>query len=271
MIMMATIRCELTKIATLPSVWIVTGVLLGLTLLLQVQGYQGISLKLETLDTNGMLWWYTSGPVPADLEILSDMAAQVFNPGIFFPVLGAVIAGAEFRTGQLGVSVLAVPNRLRLVLGKTIATAIYALGFSLIVTAMTLLATYLAVKDWRPDLIWRPEAFIGFGGSILFVVAITLITFGITLITRRTMLGILIMMAFTGVVMTQVLYGISPVLDALTPVSAARNWLLQSEGWGPGGGPAFSSSPEVGAAVLATWAILTPVGAALAIHRRDAR
>ena len=182
-----------------------------------------------------------------------------------------LLAGAEFRTGQLGVSVLAVPNRMRLVLGKTIATAIYALGFSLIVTAMTLLATYLAVKDWRPDLIWRPEAFIGFGGSILFVVAITLITFGITLITRRTMLGILIMMAFTGVVMTQVLYGISPVLDALTPVSAARNWLLQSEGWGPGGGPAFSSSPEVGAAVLAAWAILAPVGAAFAIHRRDAR
>lgn len=270
--MIATIRSEFTKILTLPSVWIATGALLAVTFFLQLQSYRFTGLKLETLDSNGMLHWYSAGPVPADLEILADMGANIFNPGVFFPVLGAVIAGAEFRMGQLGISVLAVPNRIRLVMAKAIATTIYALGFSVVVTSMTIVTYAFALKDWRPDLIWHPQAFIGFAGSILFVIAITLISFAITLITRRTVLGILVMMGFVGTMLTRVLYGISPTLDALTPMSAARNWLLQDAAeWNPAGGPAFTSSPMVGGIVLAAWAILTPLCAAFIIQRRDAR
>lgn len=268
--MLSTVRSELTKIITLPSVWIVTGILLALSIYFQFQGYLYIGQALETLDADGNHWWYRR-PVPAVLDIASDVGGGVFQPGIFFPILGAVIAGAEFRTGQLGISVLAVPNRYRMVLGKTIATAIYALGFGLAFAVMALVSTYLATRHWEPDLVWRPDALMGLGGAVLFLVAITLISFGFTLMTRRTLFGILITSAFTGLVMIPVLYGISPLLDALTPMSAARNWLLQTDVLEDVGGRPFSSGPEFGALVLASWATLVPIAAAVTIQGRDAR
>lgn len=266
--MFAIIRSELTKILTSPSVWIVTVILLALSLLYQYQGMAITKEVLETLDADGMHWWY-GRPVDAELDQFSTMGAVIFNPGIFFPVLGAVIAGAEFRTGQLGLSVLAVPSRTRLVIGKTIATALYALIIGFIFTIMTILSTYLAVKDWQPDLIWRSEALTQMVGGVLFIVAITLITFGITLITRRTLFGIVVMGGFIGVTLSQVIASFIPDLDALTPISAARNLLLQND-TGIQAAP-FSSSPEIGALVLIGWVLLAFIVSMITVQRRDAR
>jgi ABC-2 type transport system permease protein len=267
--MLAIIRSELTKIRTLPSVWIITGILLSLSLLFQYQVMTGNMEALKTLDADGMHWWYDR-PVPADLNIIDSMASVVFSPGIFFAVLGAVIAGAEFRTGQLGVSVLAVPSRSKLVIGKTIATALYALLFGLIFTAMTILFTYFAVKDWQPDLIWRSEALVNMAGAGLFIIAVTLITLGITLITRRTLFGILVMGGLIGTTISQAIAAFAPAVDALTPISAARNFLLQNDGMDIGG-PPFSSSPTIGALVLSGWVILAFIGSIVTIQRRDSR
>lgn len=266
--MIKTIRSELTKIITLPSVWVVTGILLAIGLFFQYQSMNLIVESLETLDANGMHWWY-GRPVDAELDFFSTMGAVIFNPGIFFPILGAVIAGAEFRTGQLGLSVLAVPSRTRFVMGKTIATALYALIIGLIFAAMTLFSTYLAVKSWQPNLIWRPEALMQIAGGVLFIVAITLLTLGITLVTRRTLNGILVMGGFIGVTISQVFASFIPALDALTPISAARNFLLQSDTGIPG--PSFTSSPLTGAFVLAGWVAFTFIVSMIMIQRRDAR
>ncbi|MFT3875340.1 MAG: hypothetical protein QM708_02775 [Propioniciclava sp.] len=263
-------RSELTKIVTLPSVWITTGILLALSIYFQFLLTSSIHGYLETLDANGMHWWFRR-PVPADLSVMEDIGGAVFNPGIFFPVLGAVIAGAEFRTGQLGHSVLAVPDRVRLVLAKTVAAGLHALAFGLLFALMTLISGYLGVKDWRPDLIWRPEVLAGIAGSVVFVVVITLITFGITLVVRRTMIGILIMMGFTAILMTRAFYAISPVLDAAMPISAARNLWLQAGTYTDVDRPAYSSTPAMAALVLAGWVVIAVVGAVIAIQRRDAR
>ena len=135
---------------------------------------------------------------------------------------------------------------------------------------MSALSTYAAVKDWQPGLIVRPEALVGLSGAVLFVIVITLISFAMTLITRRTILGILIMSGFIAITVTQVFATISPTLDALTPMSAVRNMLLQDIDLGLGG-PGFTSSPASAALVLAAWVVVTLVGAAFAIERRDAR
>lgn len=266
--MINTIRSEFTKIITLPSVWIVTGILLAIGLFFQYQGMSVTLETLETLDANGMHWWY-GRPIDAELDLFSTMGAVIFNPAIFFIILGAVIAGAEFRTGQLGLSVLAVPSRTRFVIGKTIATTLYALIIGLIFAAMTFFFTYLSVKNWQPNLIWRPEALMQTAGGILFIVAITLMTLGITLITRRTLRGILVMGGAIVVTTSQVIASFVPTLDALTPISAARNLLLQSDTGIPG--PPFSSSPEMGALVLAGWIVLMFSISMATIQRRDAR
>lgn len=267
--MMSIIRSELTKIRTLPSVWIVSGILLALSVFFQFQGLASVREALSTLDDDGMHWWYDR-PVPADLDIIASIGSSVFNPGIFFPLLGAVIAGAEFRTGQLGLSVLAVPSRVRLVVAKSCAVGLYALGFGLLFAALTMAFTYVAVRDWQPGLIWRPEALGSVTGSVLFVVAITLISFAVTLLTRRVLFGVLLMGAFVALTMTQALAALAPALDALTPFSAARNLLLQSDGLDLGG-PPFTSTPAVGGVVLVVWVVLTTLCALVAVQRRDAR
>ncbi|MEZ5085691.1 MAG: hypothetical protein R2722_05400 [Tessaracoccus sp.] len=265
------IRSEITKIRSLPSIWIVTAALLALAAYFQFLLTDSIHEYLKTLDGDGMHWWYRR-PVPADLSIMEDISGTVFGPGLFFPLLGAVIAGAEFRAGQLGVSVVAVPRRIRLVIGKIIAVTFAALAFGLLFSLMTLFFAYLGIKEWMPGLIWRPEVLSGLAGSVVFIVVMTLIAFGVTLITRRTMFGILIMMGFHAILLTQAFSAISPILDAVTPMSAARNlWLQAGKLTDVGGGPPFSSSPTVAAIVLAVWVVAVLIGAVVAIQRRDAR
>lgn len=126
------------------------------------------------------------------------------------------------------------------------------------------------VKDWQPELLWSPGVFIQISGGIFFLVAFTLITLGFTLITRRTLLGILIMGGFIGLTMSQALALISPAVDAWTPISAARNFILQ-ESQLPDLGPPFSSSSLTGGVVLMLWLIGILILSLILMKRRDDR
>ncbi|MEU3019184.1 ABC transporter permease [Nocardiopsis sp. NPDC007018] len=269
MSVVSVVRSELTKTVTLPSVLGVTGALAVLAVLFQFQALASMREVLETVDGHGDHWWY-GRPVPADLDILASMGAGVFNPGIFFPVLGAAVAGAEFRSGHLGLSVLAVPSRVRLALAKCAATGLYALACALVIAALSLIFAHLAVRDWQPDLVWRAESLAWIGGAVLLLVVITTVAFAVTLIARRMLFGVLLMGGFLVLTLTQALSAVAPGLDALTPFSAGRNLLLQSEGLDLGG-PPFSSSPSTGGVVLLAWLVVTVAAAALVLYRRDAR
>lgn len=106
-------------------------------------------------------------------------------------------------------------------------------------------------------------------GGVLFIVAITLLTLGITLVTRRTLYGILVMGGCIGVTISQVIAPFIPALDALTPISAARNFLLQSDTGIPG--TPFTSSPAIGALVFTGWVVFMFIVSMITIQRRDAR
>lgn len=269
--MMATIRSEFTKIITLRSVWIITFILLAVGLFFQYASGTGFLESLKSIDENGMHWEYRR-PVDAEIDFFSTIGSAIFNPGVLFPLLGAVIAGAEFRTGQLGVSLLAVPSRTQMIISKIIATTVYTLSIGIIYTIMSLVTAYFMVKDWRPELLWSHEVFIQISGNLFFLVAVTLITLGITLILKQTLSGILVMGVFLGITLTQILAGISSLLDALTPISAARNFLLQESGAAmvpPG--PPYSSSNLVGGTVLALWVITVLTISIILMKRRDAR
>lgn len=229
----------------------------------------GFLEKLTTIDENGMHWFFRR-PIDAELDFYSTIGVAIFNPGILFPLLGATIAGAEFRTGQLGVSLLAVPSRTKMVISKIIATTLYTLGIGIGYAVMSLVTAYLMVKDWQPDLLWSPGVFLQILGGIFFLVVITLITLGFTIITRRTLLGILIMGGFIGVTMTRIIALLSTAMDALTPISAARNFLLQDTAM-PVVGPDFTSSNLTGGVVLMLWLIGVITFSLILMKRRDAR
>lgn len=269
MSMIATIRSEFAKIITLRSVWIITFILLGVGLFFHYQSAAGFLESLKTLDENGMHWEYRR-PIDAKLDFFGTVGSAIFNPGILFPLLGATIAGEEFRTGQLGVSLLAVPSRTKMVISKIIATILYTLGIGIVYAIMSLVTAHFMVKDWQSDLLWSPEVFIRILGGTFFLVSITLISLGITLITRRTLLGILVMGGFVGVTMSQAIVSFAPAVDAWTPLSAARNLLLQEPAM-PVIGPPFSSSNLVGGIIFVLWLIGVLTTSLVLMKRRDAR
>ncbi|MER6000222.1 hypothetical protein ABT120_16755 [Nonomuraea angiospora] len=112
---MSAVRAELTKILTLPRVWIATGVVLGLHALVLIQSVRLNAEAVADITPDGVIEIFIGTPQPATEAILGLLAASSLQMGLLVPVLAAMIAGQEFRSNQLGVTVLAVPRRGRLI------------------------------------------------------------------------------------------------------------------------------------------------------------
>ncbi|MFF0572763.1 ABC transporter permease [Streptosporangium saharense] len=256
---------ELTKILTLRSVWIVTGVILALHLLVS---YLNVGTNIEAVHAitpNGTIELFADDPQPAGRALIDFLVASSFQMGLFLPSLGVVIAGQEFRTSQLGQTLLAVPHRGRLIVAKTVATAVYLLFAALVVAGASTAFMYAAVRDWNPGLLMSPEAWLGQGRFVVFAVLTGLIGFAVTMIVRSTLAGVAVIVGLATVTMTQLLAAFSPALDALFPLSAGRNLLLDPVA------NRLSASPVHAMAVLVAWPLVTTAVAAFLLARRDAR
>ena len=267
--MISIVRSELTKALTLPSVWIIMVILTAVDLLFQLQLFLFNQELIANLRGDGTSV-VNSVPVVADESVFGDYVASIFNPAILLPLLSTVTAGAEFRTGQLGMSVLAVPRRMRLLVGKIVAVAfqILILGTLWIGAAKVLL--HLALHGWEAGWTpsaWSPRFLLADARILLFMVTAALFAYAITLIMRKTLIGVAVAVVLIMVTMTQLLSLISPAVDALALFSAARNLVLA------GGDVAvpLTGSAVQGAAVLIGWAVLACAVAVAVVTRRDAR
>ena len=262
--MLAATRAELTKILTLPSVWTVTGIILALHALILFQSNRLLADAVANITADGMIEVFIGQPRPAAEEILDLLVGSSLQVGLFLPILAAVIAGHEFRSQQLRLTVLAVPRRGRLLVAKLFASGLYVLGVAVLVSVISTGFMYLAVRDWNPGLLLTAEAFVGHGRFLAFAVLFSLTGLAITLIARSTLTGITVTVALIAVTMTQVLAAV-PDVDALFPLSAARNLLLDP------GIDDLTASPEHGFLVLTGWTAITAVAAGATLLRRDAR
>ena len=264
--MISAIRSELIKFLTLPSVWIFTGILFVLFLYVQSIVFGDNIQMVASVRPDGMVEFWGK-LVLAQTEITQSIGTGILNASLVLPILGAVIAGAEFRAGQLGMSLVAVPNRNRMILSKILATTLYVLGFGVLCIAIATLLTYIAVKDWNPALLWSPDMWAAHGRLLLFMVTSTVIGLAITLIARSTLTGIIASVVLMMLTFTQVVAMVSPTADAFLPLSAARNLLLQP---GDAGAP-LTGSAQHGAMVLIGWTVIASGIAALITNRKDAR
>ncbi|MFD1535537.1 ABC transporter permease [Nonomuraea guangzhouensis] len=258
-------RSELTKILTLPSVWIVTGIILALHVLVQLQPAKLLADAVADITPAGTIEVFIGEPQPATEAILGLLAGGSLQMGLFLPVLAAVIAGQEFRSQQLGLTVLAMPRTVRMLAAKLLATALYVLVVAILIAGISTAFMYVAVKAWNPGLLLTSEAFLGHGRFITFAVLFCLTAFAITTVARNTLTGIIVTVALIAITMSQALAGAAPDLDALLPLSAARNLMLD-----PGIND-LTASREHGLLVLIGWAAVTAVGAAITLSKRDAR
>jgi ABC-2 type transport system permease protein len=262
--MPAAIRAELTKIRTLPSVWIVTGLILALHVLVQLQPAELFADAVADITPDGTIEVFLGEPQPATQAILGLLTGASLQMGLFLPVLAAVIAGQEFRSRQLGLTVLAMPRTTRMMAAKLLATALYVLVVAILIAGISTAFMYVAVKDWNPGLLLTDEAFLGHGRFIVFAVLFCLTAFAITTAARSTLTGIIVTVALIAITMSQVLAGVAPDLDALFPLSAARNLLLDP------GVNELTAGREHGVLVLVGWAAVTAVVAGITLSKRDA-
>ncbi len=262
---LAATRAELTKIVSLRTVWIVTGAIVALHLLVSTANVDLTTKAVTKITPDGMIEIFVDTPRPAHRAIIDFLVASSFQMGLFLPGIAAVVAGQEFRSRQLGQSLLAVPQRGRLLVAKTLATAGFLLFVSVVVAGISTAFMYAAVKDWDPGLLVSADAWHGQGRFVAFAVLTGLISFAVTMIARSTLVGIVVTVALIAVTMTQLLAAFAPALDALFPLSAGRNLLLDPSG------NKLSAGPWHALVVLVTWPLVTTVAAGITLSRRDAR
>lgn len=265
---LATVRSEVTKIITLPSVLIFAVVLLVLHVAVQLFSLSLFADAVAGIDSSGMIEIFKGERLPAVQEMTEQLVAAMFTPVPLVPVAGAVIAGSEFWTGQIGSSLAATPSRVRLVVAKAVATTLFTVALCMSFAVLTTAVMYSVVADWKPEILVSGSVLGGYLSATLVAVCATLIALGVTMLTRRTLVGILIMALLLGVTITQVVAAISPAVDAVLPISAARNLLFYGS---PGITPPLTSSPGIAAVVLMLWAVVAVAASAMIIARRDAR
>lgn len=266
--LLALVRSELTKILTLPSLRIFFGALLVLHVAIQVVPLGLYIDAVAGIDANGMIEIFEGERVPAVLEITEQLLAGMFAPVPLLPVAGALVAGSEFWTGQIGVSAAASASRVRLVAAKSIATALVTVTACVVLALITNAVMFPAVRDWDPSILVSGGVLDGYLRVTLVAVCATLVALGLTLLTRRALVGILVMAVLLGVTISQVVAALAPAVDAALPISAARNLLFSDS---PDVLPPLTSGPSAAAIVLVVWALAAVAASAAALTRRDAR
>lgn len=259
---MAPARAELTKIVTLRSVWLTLGAVLAIQVLVGATSLSLYADAVAAITSDGIIEIFVGQPQEAQQAMLESLVASSLEMCIFLPVVAAVVAGQEFRGSQLRTSMLAVPSRGRLVAAKLVAAGIFLLLPALLVAAVSSLFTYLAVREWQPGLVASQVALSAQGRFVVFAVALCLVTYAVTLVTRSVVTAVVVAVVLTAMAMSQVL---APTLDRWLPVSAGRNLLLD-----PVSTPDLTSGPVLAVAVLAAWVVVMGLAAGAAFMRREA-
>jgi ABC-2 type transport system permease protein len=186
----AATRAEFTKIISLRSIWIATGAILALHLLVQAANLRLNSNAVAAITPNGTIELFEGDPQPAHRALVDFLVASSFQMGLFLPVLAALIGGQEFRGRQLGQSVLAVPRRSQLVAAKTIAATCFLTLVSTLIAAVSTAFLYTATRTWDPGLVVSADAWRGQAKFLAFAVLTGLVSVALTLLARSTLLGI---------------------------------------------------------------------------------
>jgi ABC-2 type transport system permease protein len=259
------IRSELTKIVTLRGVRVFTAVIVGLHVLILLQPTRLFADAVAGITPDGTIEVFAGQPQPANQAILGLLVASSLQISLLLPILAAMIAGHEFRARQISTTVLAVPQRKRLMAAKVVAAGVYLLGVAVVIAAISSAFMYLAVEDWNPGLLASGEALLGQAKYVAFAVLFSLTGFAVTIIARSTIAAIFVTLALITATMTQLLARSAPAVDALLPLSAGRSLLLDPDI------NQLTSSPTHGLVVLLAWAVASTVAAGATLVVRDAR
>jgi hypothetical protein len=201
-----------------------------------------------------------------DEAAFRDLLAS--NPGATFILLIGVIGiTGEWRHRTIASSVLAAPDRVRLLAAKTIAYAIAGVVVSLVVTTSIMLAGTLIVSGRGEatlalidlaDVLWRSLAV----GALLGALGV-----GVGALLRNQIVAVTALLIL-GLVLEPTLVGLVPEVGRFGPTVGAPSGILDIA-VDRGNGPAALLAPGLAAAVSIAWASATFASAAALLRRRD--
>jgi ABC-2 type transport system permease protein len=191
-------------------------------------------------------------------------------------VLAALAIGGEYDTGMIRVTLAAAPRRLTLLAAKTVIVTGYALAAGVIAAGGSFLAGRLiepgrgltAANGYLPLSLGNGADLRAVGGTVLYLILVALLAFGITTAVRDSAVGI-------GIVLG-LLY-LFPIITAVVPDHTLARHLEQIAPMTAGlyiqatvGVGFLPLTPWQGLGITALWAAGALLLGALALRLRDA-
>lgn len=249
--MVSLIRAELRKLLGLPTAWIglVLGTLIAPVIVLLNAPYTRRAIAAGTLTD------------PADLG-LRDLGVGLIGPII----LGVIVVSSEYTsTGpetpgarQLTATLVAVPDRLRLLVAKTTALVLVVAAQATVTTAATLTLTQVLHGIHAPA-----PAPARVAAAILYWTLTALLAYAITLITRNGIVPLTLLIINSSVVSVSYLLTKVTDLASYLPDIAGAQMFISSAGF------PVEIAPVTAGLVMTAWVVaLLAVGAVL-FQRRD--
>ena len=256
-----TLRSEFTKIRSVRSTY--------WTLLMLLAVSVGIGAAISALSASG---WSNTPPAartPLDATQLS-IAALLILGQLVIVVLGALVLTAEYSTGMIRTSLIAMPRRIVIYVAKAVAFAAVALVVSLVTAFIAFfLGQSLLASTHESATLAGHDVLRALIGSALYITLCGLFAFAAGAIIRNTAATITAMIGLLFVL--PVLVNLLPWRDDLQrwlPASAAR--AISATVWNSGPQNSHLFSPWGQFAVFAVYtAILLIVGGIL-FCKRDA-
>ncbi|MGC5012004.1 hypothetical protein ACLQ2R_14675 [Streptosporangium sp. DT93] len=238
------LAAELLKIRTLPATWIAVALASAANLALAL---------LATTDVVRIAG--QDGPVA-----IERLGTLMLSPAYVLVAIAVHAAGGEYRTGQVRVTLAAVPGRNRLYAAKLAATATAVL----LATVPVVLPGHLV--RYVPEV---TGGHLGAGAAARDLAALlgihllfALIGHGLAVVARGVALPLAVLVV-TPVLVSPLLAGSLPDLVRLLPHEAALALL------GTPGDPGTSLGRTGGLLALTTWAFLLTAGSWMIFSRRD--
>ena len=256
-----TLRSEFTKIRSVRSTYWTLLVLLAVSV--------GIGAGISALSASG---WSNTPPAdrtPLDATQLS-IAALLILGQLVIVVLGALVLTAEYSTGMIRTSLIAMPRRIVIYVAKAVAFAAVALVVSLATAFVAFfLGQSLLASTHESATLAGHDVLRALIGSALYITLCGLFAFAAAAIIRNTAATITAIIGLLFVI--PVLVNLLPWRDDLVrwlPSSAAR--AISATVWNSGPQNSHLFSPWGQFAVFAVYtAVLLVVGGIL-FRKRDA-
>lgn len=243
---MRTTRAEFTKLLTLPATWFAA--------------IAGIAVSVGvTLISAGSS---TPGPDTGYSSLALGVAGAV--------VIGVIAVSSEYTveseeaaaSRQIATTFTATPSRLRILLAKLVTVSVSSALLSVIAIIAVFTMTALLLGDRAPA-IGGPE--LGrMGGMVLYWMLVSLLAFGLTMLTRNGVIPMAILIAnFSAVPITFLLTRVTPLANYLPDMAGMRLWSQELD-------TGVHLTPGIGGLIMALWVCALLVVASAVLVRRDA-